>query len=694
MSPITRLVTAGLGVMIAVGNGVGVAQSPPSALSTASRVVLEVPYLPQSVLLCGGAAVAMVERWWGRRGVYAEDFGALVRHDRGGILTTELDSATRARGWDTQAFRGTANLIQQSLRDSIPVVALIESGRDEYHYVVVLAWSDGTVVIHDPAIAPFMTIDESTFLARWSVADRWALVIRPILNPTPSPVAPVEPSAPLPTTAPLPCAPWIDAALDAVTAGQLDAADRMLAAGSAACPQEPLILREMAAVRFKQGRHADAIALVTRYLEIVPDDALAWQLLATSRYLTGDEDGALSAWNKIGRPTVDLLRIDGTRAIRFGQIADAISVPHATVLTPSRLALARRRVADVPALRFSSVHYQPVGGGLVEVRAAVVERPVMPPAWRLAAAGLIGVARSEVGLKVASPTGGGELWSAFYRWETARPRVAFRSDIPVDMFFPGVIGMESAWERVRFALDTANAEVVEDSRRSASAEFGGWITPGVRPSAGVRVERWADKRDFLVMSTGAELRSRDDRFMLTVVGEQAAALSAPASYTRGGVRAMWTSSPGLGQAAVSTRLGADWVSSQAPLGIWPVTGSDISWAIPLRAEPGIGGGALKGRTAGRGIFHAGLAGDHPIHRVGPFILVVGVFLDGARVISAADGLGNDRFYLDGGGGIRIGIAEGDLGVLRIDVGRGLLDGRSALSVGVHRTWPLFQRRSR
>jgi hypothetical protein len=72
---------------------------------------------------------------------------------------------------------------------------------------------------------------------------------------------------------------------------------------------------------------------------------------------------------------------------------------------------------------------------------------------------------------------------------------------------------------------------------------------------------------------------------------------------------------------------------------------------------------------------------------------VGLFLDAARVSRAADGLRDDRLYLDGGGGIRIGIADGDLGVLRIDVGRGLLDHRSALSVGLHRTWPLFQRRS-
>lgn len=682
--------------MTAMGSTAGVAQPPPAVLSTVPPVVLDVPYLPQSVLLCGGAAVAMVERWWGRRGVYAEDFAALVRPDRGGILTTELDSATRARGWDTRTFRGTPDLVRQSLRDSMPVVALIESGRDEYHYVVVLSWGGGKVVIHDPAIAPFMTIDEPSFLARWDVADRWAMVILPIPTPAPSPATDSITRPPVVPKDPLPCAPWIDSALDAVAAGHLDAAARLLADAERACPHEPVILRELAGVRFKQGRHGEVIALVTRYLALVPRDELGWQLLATSRYLTGDEDGALSAWNQIGRPTVDLLRVEGTREIRFRQIADAMSMPHAGVLTPSSLALARRRVDGIPALRSSSVHYQPVAGGLAEVRAAVVERPMVSPAWRLAAAGLIrAAARSEAGIEVASPTGGGELWSALYRWGSTRSRASFRADIPLDLpVLPGVLGMEVAWERVRFALDTANGAVTEDSRRSAGAEFGGWVTPGLRPSAGVRVERWSGNRDWLVMSAGGEVRGWGDRFALTAMGEHAVALSAPSAYTKGGVRAMWASSLGLDRAAWSTRLGVDWVSSRAPLGIWPVTGSNIAWAIPLRAEPGSHDGALAGRRAGRSILHAGLAGDHPLLRVGPLIFAVGIFLDGARVSSPADGSKGDRFYLDGGGGLRVGIAGGDLGVLRIDLGRGLLDRRSALTVGVHSTWPPFLHRAR
>jgi len=102
----------------------------------------------------------MVERWWGRRGVYAEDFAGLVRPASGGIVTTDLALAIGARGWDTQVFRGTPELVQESLRDGVPVVALIEVDPDRYHYVVVLGWSDGHVVYHDPATAPFSALDE------------------------------------------------------------------------------------------------------------------------------------------------------------------------------------------------------------------------------------------------------------------------------------------------------------------------------------------------------------------------------------------------------------------------------------------------------------------------------------------------------------------------------------------------------
>jgi len=687
---VSGLVTVGFCLSTGLGCTSGLSRRVLSGPPAGQPVLLDVPYLAQSTLLCGGAAIAMVERWWGRRGVYAEDFADLVRPASDGILTTELVTATRARGWDTRVFRGTPESVQRSLRDGVPVVALIQVAPDLYHYVVVLGWSDGRVVFHDPATAPFTGLDEDAFMARWDGADGWALMVRPAAAPPAVAGAVRPPPAPLPST--MPCPPWIDLALDAVAEGRLEDASSLIAQAGQACPAEPLVLRETAGIRFKQGRDAEVVRLVSRYLALVPGDEYAWQLLATSRYRAGDRAGALGAWNRVGRPTVDLIRVDGVGEIRFSEIAGAISAPPGALLTPSRLALARRRVSDVPALSRAVVDYQPVPGGLVEVRASVVERPLVDRAWRLAAAGGISaIAQREVSLQIANPTGGGEMWTGAWRWAPARPRSAIRLEMPVDPGLQGVLTIEGSWERFRFSLDSARALLFEETRRSAIVGFGGWLTAGVRPAGALGFERWSGGRRYLTGSLGAEVRAQDDRFELTARAEYAVALSRHAPYTTGWTRATWASSLGLDRAAWSARLGFDWAGRDAPLGTWPMAGKELSWALPLRAHALTTGEALAGRSAGRGITSAGLAGDRPFYRRGPLVLAAGLFLDAAKIFSPADGSREDRFYLDGGGGLRLALGDGRLGVLRIDVSKGLMSGgRTAVTAGVHRSWPLLR----
>ncbi len=635
----------------------------------------------------------MVERWWGRRGVYALDFARLVRPASGGILTTDLESATRARGWDTHVFRGTPERVRQNLHDGVPVVVLIEVAHDRYHYIVVLGWSDGRVVFHDPATGPFTSLDENTFLARWARADLWALVVRPA--PVAAVTASADSTALVAIDSTLPCPPWLDRALDAVAANRLDDASSLLDQAGRACPSEPLVLRETAGVRFKQGRYVEVIRLVSEYLALVPDDELGWQLLATGKYLAGDRDGALQAWNVIGRPTVDLVRINGVRAIRFTDIAGAMSAPPGSLLTPARLALARRRVSDVPALRRASVDYQPVPGGIVEVRAVVRERPTLDGAWRLAATGAIrAFAQSEVGLELASPTGAGELWSANWRWKRARPRASLRLDMPVHPSLLGVITIEGAWERFRFALHDAQAPVVEEAR-FATVGLSSWVTANLRPSAALRLERWTGNLNYLAVSLGAELRARGDRLVMTARSERAVALSAHPSYSSGSAGVAWASSAGLSHASLSARMGIDWVGKSAPFGMWPVAGGDLAWSAPLRAHAPTSNGLLTGQSVGRRIFHGGLGADRPLYRTGLLVIAGGMFVDAADVVASADGSPDARLYVDGGAGLRIGVADGQTGVLRIDLAKGLVTDRQlALTLGVHRNWPLFQRDTR
>jgi hypothetical protein len=58
-----------------------------AALSLAASIAIDVPYLPQTDALCGGAAAAMVFRYWGDAHAGVEQFALLVDR-RAGLRTT------------------------------------------------------------------------------------------------------------------------------------------------------------------------------------------------------------------------------------------------------------------------------------------------------------------------------------------------------------------------------------------------------------------------------------------------------------------------------------------------------------------------------------------------------------------------------------------------------------------------------
>ena len=66
--------------------------------------ILAVPFSPQSDQLCGGAAAAMVLRYWGEREVHAEDFAALSE------LFRTLEDAQRQSAQETSSRLAQAGL--------------------------------------------------------------------------------------------------------------------------------------------------------------------------------------------------------------------------------------------------------------------------------------------------------------------------------------------------------------------------------------------------------------------------------------------------------------------------------------------------------------------------------------------------------------------------------------------------------
>ena len=128
----------------------------------------------------------MVLRFWGERGLTAESFAHLVDESASGIRTTTLIDDLRRRGWNANGVKGSDAILLRELERGRPTMVLIEDRPGSFHYVVVVASLPSTVVLHDPARAPFRAMARDEFARRWEAADRWVAVVVPDENRTPS----------------------------------------------------------------------------------------------------------------------------------------------------------------------------------------------------------------------------------------------------------------------------------------------------------------------------------------------------------------------------------------------------------------------------------------------------------------------------------------------------------------------------
>ena len=129
-----------------------------AALSLAAVLAIDVPYLPQTDALCGGAAAAMVLRYWGEAHADAQEFAPLVDRRAGGIANSVLTAAVSTRGWRTERVDGTLAAIDARLYDRQPVIVLLPDRGDRYHYVVLTGSREAAIIVHDPAWGPCRTI--------------------------------------------------------------------------------------------------------------------------------------------------------------------------------------------------------------------------------------------------------------------------------------------------------------------------------------------------------------------------------------------------------------------------------------------------------------------------------------------------------------------------------------------------------
>lgn len=644
-------------------------------------VLLDVPYLPQSEALCGGAAAAMVMRFWGAAGVYAETFGDLVRADEGGIRGEDLGRAIETRGWHARSLSADPAFVRMQIERRRPLVALVDDRPGRLHYVVVVGWSGGRVVVHDPARAPFRVWSEEEFIRRWAASRFWTMLILPGSDDAAASFrlkaeaarsrSRVVASAFSRKPAAL-CDPIVDEGVRLSGRGEREEARRLFELAAAACPASSAPRREIAGLHALAGEWRNAATHASSAVELDPDDAHAWRILATARFLEGDREEALEAWNRVGRPRVDLVNVRGLERTRFGIVGDAVGIAPGDVLTSAALGRARRRVTQLPAIAASRVMYEPRETGLANVEVTLFERSKLPTSRPALAAAAVRMAGDrEAAVAVASPTGGGELWTASWRWWEHRPRLAFGFAAPGP--FGGVLRLDALDERQTYG--DAGAALVE-RQRSVAVGWQDWASAVTRWDVRVGADRWLDRGASLSVGAGVERRAARDR---AVVSARAATWIGDVRAWTASARAAWRSTSEFDGTAWHAGAGIALADRDAPLALWSGAGTTQRADALLRAHPAVVSGRVDDAVLGRRLTHAGVEWRQWLPPLKHVVRIApAVFVDAAHAARGA-AFTDPRAHVDAGLGLRVALPG--VGVVGIDVARGLRDGRTAVSFG-------------
>jgi predicted double-glycine peptidase len=626
--------------------------------------VLDVPYIAQSEALCGGAAAAMVLRYWGERGLNAESFSHLVDRSAAGIPTTALVGDLKSRGWNALELRGSDALLERQTDQGRPVMVLLEDRPGTFHYVVVVAMTPSTVLFHDPARAPYRALARDEFDRRWAVSDRWMGVITPASRRE---VPAAAPRAAVAAAVGAECQAKVVDAGQAADAGDFVRAEAVLGEATS-CPAA-VSMRELAGIRARQRRWAEAADLAGTAAQLDPADDGTWRLLATARFLQDDKPGALTAWNRAGEPRLDTVQIDGMARTRVPVALDASGLRAGTVLTDAALVRARRRLAEVPAVAAVGVEYVPLPKGAAEVRAHVTEQPLWPTSLpALASLGGRALMARELFLPVYSAIGGGERVSLTYRFWHGRPRVAL--DVTAPAPWGGQWGALAAWERQPF--DVPVLPTIE--RRTARLTWSDWLLPALKITARSGADRWTTRSGAQGMVGGTALAASGADRMRAQIDVDAWFGSDAFTMTQAVVRGR--SSAARRGLVLSAEAGAGWTGAVTPPDMW--FGGDTGQGRPvfLRAHRLVEDGLMVVDRIGRTIVHGGAEAQYwrPWSRfqVAPVVFVDVVHLDRRAVPGT-------RGDVDVGAGVRLAGFGG--GVLRLDLARGLRDGDMRVSAG-------------
>ena len=109
-----------------------------------------------------------------------------------------------------------------------------------------------------------------------------------------------------------------------------------------------------------------------------PKDGYAWEVPASSLFIQDDLPGALRAWNQVGKPRIDSVRIEGLERTSYALVTEALDLRSSSLLTAESFLRAERRLAQLPDRASARISFAPQSDGFASGDVAIAERPSRP----------------------------------------------------------------------------------------------------------------------------------------------------------------------------------------------------------------------------------------------------------------------------------------------------------------------------
>lgn len=474
-------------------------------------------------------------------------------------------------------------------------------------------------------------------------------------------------------------------------AGRLDEAAAAFDLALRLDPGRPEALVERGGLRFLEGRYAESARDLEAALRL-RDDAYARGLRASALHLGGRPDAALAEWNRLGRPLLRALTIGGLDKTRDRVARREICLREGEPLRLADVRRSRRQLAECGAFDRASVRSVPLAGGLADAEVALVERHGLARGWLdFAVTSGVAALQARAPLQYANVGGAGIGLRAEYRWQENRPQAS------AGIAWPRPLGLGAYLRAEGFRGDQLYDVGGETLARRKGFDLGlrrvlnGSATAGV----GFRgVDRRFDGRnpqaqDGRVSGLSARLEQRlaEGRLRLDAgidAFAAAAFLGSDLEFARGEVRlaarvALVEEAPApLEGSALAAQVVLAFASDATPFDEAFALGASPEMELPLRGRRQFDDGIVGRSPLARRVALVNLEWRRRWIDAGPLQAGTVLFLDSAGVGHVAAGA--EAPFHDVGLGLRLAIAGAS--VVRLDVGHGLTDGRTTLSVGL------------